>query len=392
MKSKRIILVNQVVGKLFYELSIDLAKKYSDGGILLSGEICERNLKKEKESKLFYENLYSYNRKTNLKRFYSWLRFACDITKYAFSLKKNDLILITSNPPISHFFLFLIIKLKKLPFIILVYDLYPNILVSTNYFGANNPLILIWKWLNKIIYSQANKVITLSNNMSRLISKEFDIDIDEVGVIPPWVDINFIKPLQKSQNKYSSRFIGDKEFVVLYSGNMGITHDIESIVKAADELKEFSNILFLLIGGGEKFSFVQNYIKKNNLKNIRLFEYQTEEILPYTLSLADISIVSIGEAAEDLILPSKTFYYLAAGSSLIVIGNKGNELTTIISKYKIGYSVAPKSHEKLAKTILKSYRDENSLMNMKKNSRNLAINKFSKEKGISVFFNFIKDL
>ena len=80
--------------------------------------------------------------------------------------------------------------------------------------------------------------------MSRLISEEFDID--EVGVVPPWVDINFIKPLLKSQNKYSSRFIKDKKFVVLYSGNMGITHDIESIVKAADELKEFSSIFIFV--------------------------------------------------------------------------------------------------------------------------------------------------
>ena len=100
---------------------------------------------------------------------------------------------------------------------------------------------------------------------------------------------------------------------------MGITHDIESIVKAADELKEFSSILFLLIGGGNKFSFVQNYIKKNNLTNIYLFEYQTEEILPYTLSLADISIVSIGEA-EDLILPQNILLFSSG-----IITNRNRE-------------------------------------------------------------------
>tara|TARA_Y100001978_G_scaffold202147_1_gene222353 strand:+ start:1319 stop:2497 length:1179 start_codon:yes stop_codon:yes gene_type:complete len=392
MKFNRIILINQYVGQLFYQLSLGLSIKYKNGGLLIAGNICDRNIEEELKSKLIYKKSIPYSRKRNSSRIISWVNYTLHITGYLLFSKKDDLILITSNPPIVHFWIYFISKFRKLSYVLLIYDIYPNVLINSGILRKNNPFIILWKILNKIIYSKALKIITLGENMRNTISNDFDIKNSKIFISNPWVDVNFIKPILKKDNQFAQKYIGINQFIILYSGNMGITHDMESILEAATILQKYQNILFLFIGGGEKFSYVKDFIDKNNLINAKILKYQPEEILPYTLSLADISIVSIRQSNENLLLPSKICYYLSAGSALIGICNSKSELAKIIEKNQIGFILKSNQPQKLAKLILTLYHDKYKLDIFKNNARQVAINQFDKKKGIKNFYNFLKDL
>ena len=392
MNFNRIILLNQVVGPLFYELSLSLSSNFKEGGILLFGNIVERNHKLERETKLLSYKLPEYNRKNILFKLISWINYSINTIFFIFKLRKDDVLLISSNPPIMIIFLYFILYLKNLSYVVLIYDIYPNVITSKGFLNSNSWIIKIYNYLNSIIYKRASKIITISNGMRNIIHNDFKVEKKFIKVIEPWVDINRIKPLRKFDNPYAKEYIGNFKFVVLYSGNMGISHDIESILDSAKSLKGINDILFLLIGGGSKFNFAKNYVKDNKLRNVRIFPFQKQEKLPFSLSLADISIVSVDQGMEDLILPSKTFYYLAAGSAIIGITKASSDIERIIIKGKCGLTVSPNRPSLLTKSILKLYKDKNLLNIMKSNSRKLVEAKFSKEKGLSKVCNVFRNI
>ena len=114
-------------------------------------------------------------------------------------------------------------------------------------------------------------------------------------------------------------------------------------------------------------------------------------MLPYTLPIADISIVSMDEGMEDLMVPSKTFFYLASGSSLLGISNKGSEISDILESCKCGKLVQPNNPETLALCILDIISDPNELREMKINARKLAEERYSRREGTQKFSVLLKN-
>tara|TARA_B100000212_G_scaffold337286_1_gene311886 strand:- start:415 stop:1620 length:1206 start_codon:yes stop_codon:yes gene_type:complete len=393
MKFKRIILFNQVVGQLFYELSLALSNEHELGGLLIYGDIIERNKNLESKVKLGCNKLNSYNRNSNFSKISSWVKFTIESTKYILNSKSDDLLLISSNPPILILYLYLLTSIKNISFFVLIYDIYPNVLVEKKFIGAENIFIKLTKFVYSKVYHKALKIITISDNMAKVIKNDFQLEKNNLRVIKPWVNCSKIKPIKKSINPYFNNFIKNKNsFVVLYAGNMGISHDMESILEAANILKNKNDIEFLLIGGGIKYSYAKSFVIKNNLKNVHIFPYQPAEIFPYILSLADASLVSIEDGMENLILPSKTFYYLAAGSAIIGITNSPSDLGELIESSNVGFIVKPNNSAQIAKVIMKMKKRPLLLENMKLNSRNLSEDSYSLEKGIQNFKNILFEI
>ena len=213
--------------------------------------------------------------------------------------------------------------------------------------------------------------------MKETITKKYSLS--NVLIINPWVDTKIIKPLVYSKNKYAKDYVSSDKFVVLYSGNMGLTHDIDTIINAAKILKDDKKIIFLIIGEGPGYEKVRQFIYNFNIKNLKLFPFQEQKKLKYILPLASISLVSLNAGLEDFLIPSKTFFYLSAGSPLISISNLKSDLSNLIIKNNIGLVSNPGDSDDLASKIKQLQSDPNLLKVMKKNARDLVKNNYSKE-------------
>jgi glycosyltransferase involved in cell wall biosynthesis len=172
---------------------------------------------------------------------------------------------------------------------------------------------------------------------------------------------------------------------------MGISHDIESILEAARQLKKSDNILFLFIGGGKKYQLIIDYKNKYELINIAIFPYQSEEDLPFTMSLSSISLVALGHGSEKLMIPSKVFHYMASGAALIGICHGDNELKSIILNNNCGVCVEPERPNELVFAINDIINNEDKLMSYRKESRMTAIKYFSTNIGVSQFVSILGD-
>ena len=125
--------------------------------------------------------------------------------------------------------------------------------------------------------------------------------------------------MTRDQNPFARQVVQNDDIVVLYSGNIGTSHDIDSILAAAEILQVDSRIRFVFIGDGSKRFSVEEYISCFPDGNVKYYPFQPEPMLPYTLPLGDISLVSLDEGLEELMVPSKFFSYLAAGSAILAI-------------------------------------------------------------------------
>ena len=240
MKNK-IVIFYQVTGPLFEEMVLEISKYFKQSTFLVTGKL-DRKLKNKN---INLKIAPSYNRRNIKSKFFSWIRFS--IYSFVFSLfsKKDDLFFLTTNPPILAIILYPLLRLKKIKYFLLIYDIYPDVITGTGLLSPNNYIIKFWNFFNKALYKNASLVLTISDGMKKTITRKHPLS--NTLIINPWVDTEIIKPLHYTKNKYAKDYVSSDKFVVLYSGNMGLTHDIDTILEAAKILKDDKKIIFLLI-------------------------------------------------------------------------------------------------------------------------------------------------
>jgi len=390
IKVKRLIMLNQMAGPLFCELAEGLSGEFPDGVILHTGDPDAKKINIHNKIQLIKAPVY--NRKSRLTRIQSWLWYLFSTTKLISFSKKGDGFLLSSNPPILGIWFWLLNFFKKTPYIVLVYDIYPDVLVEMGVLPKNNIVIKVWNWLNKKVYTDARSVVTLGKHMVRRLSVSNNLALDKISIIPPWVNTDFIKPLAYEDNPLAKKFNPEGKHIVLYSGNMGLSHDIDTMLKAAKKLRNRSDILFLFIGGGDKYQTVVDYQVNNQLNNIAVYPYQAESNLSYTMTLASISLVSLVGGIEELMIPSKVLYYMASGSAVIGICPGENELNYIINTYDCGICVNPGSADQLSFSIEKLLDNDDLLKNYQNNARLAAIEKYSNTSNIKKFIDLMRKI
>ena len=361
---KNITLINQVTGPLF----IDIANAFSERNVstqLYTGQVEKTYADISKA--VTTKKCYGYDRSTSIKRILSWTVFTVQIFfKLLFSNHKQHLLLV-SNPPMGPFVGLILNKLFKQPYSVLIYDIYPDALVNFGVVKKDSFVVKMWSRLNRSLLNKADKVFTISNYMADTLKTYYERH-ENMVIIPNWVNNAFIKPLPKSENWFVEKYKLEDKFVVLYSGNMGVTHDIESIVEAAEKLIDKSDIQFVLIGDGAKKEKIEKIIVENNLTNVLILPFQDPDVIPFSMASADISIVTLAEGAGSLSVPSKTYYMMATGSAIVAVAQQDSELAYLIDQHKLGVSVPPRDSINLAKEILEISKDKERYQSYRKNA------------------------
>jgi glycosyltransferase involved in cell wall biosynthesis len=173
---------------------------------------------------------------------------------------------------------------------------------------------------------------------------------DKISVIHNWADPNQIVPIAKHQNWFAKAFNLVDTFTVLYSGNMGRCHDMETILAAAKLLKD-QPIQFVFIGNGAKREGFRAQASQLGLHNCQFLPYQDKQNLPYSLTACDLSLVSVSPGMEGLVAPSKLYAALAAGRPLAIICEPHSYLRAMLQESGCGEAFSNGDAEGLAAFI-----------------------------------------
>lgn len=319
-KCKQIVFVNQSSGYLMVDIINEQAEEY-DNVILITGNLNIRNKPLDPKVKVHF--FQKYNRKSITKRVWSWLLFTIQTwVIITFKYSKAHVFLV-SNPPLVVF----IALLLRNHYTFLIYDVYPDALESYKYLSTDSWMYKYWVKVNKMVYSRSQKIYTIGEGMKGKIGNY--VSLEEISVVPLWTDNTYLKPLTKLENNFVKKHNLSGKFVLLYSGNIGKTHPVEIIIEIAEELKGDS-VQIVIIGEGEKKGMLMELSKKKGLNNVLFLPFQNSEDFPLALAAGDLSLVTLGEEASLLSVPSKTFNIMSVGTPILGVASKQSELAKII--------------------------------------------------------------
>ncbi len=265
--------------------------------------------------------------------------------------RRGDLLLFTTEPaylPIVGWFCHL---LTRAPYVVLVYDLYPDIAISLGVVAADHPVARLWRFLQARSFAAASEIVVLSTTMQDLLRKNDPDLLTPITVIPSWADPAAIMPIPKPENSFVQRHGLGEGFTVLYSGNQGRCHDLDTLLEAARLLRHEQHIRVLIVGGGAQHSFLVQQVQAWQLPNVRFLPYQDVEVLPQLLAAGDLAIVSLREAAEGQVAPSKLYGHLAAACPVAAICAPHSYLRTEIARAGCGGAFASGEAQLLADFI-----------------------------------------
>jgi len=177
---------------------------------------------------------------------------------------------------------------------------------------------------------------------------------------------------------------------VMYSGNMGLAHDIETMLAAAEQLQGAPKIHFMFIGAGPKWALVEETIREKRLTNITLLPWQLEEDLPYSLATADIGLVSLDELARGMAFPSKTFMLMAAGAAIVGLSCEPSDLQLTIERSGCGVNLESQDVAGLVTKIGQLRKDGTLLGQYRRAAWRATEHEFSRTYGMGVFRSLLK--
>lgn len=274
------------------------------------------------------------------------------------SARKKDVVVVTTAPPFLPIIAYLIHRLMGLSYVCILYDLYPDIATGLGVVSSDHWLVNLWNRLNRAIWSNAEQIVVLSDSMkTRILHNCPSLASSRVSVIHSWADPDHIKPYSKQENCFAKEHDLVKTFTVLYSGNIGRCHDMDTIVEAMQHLKD-EPIQFVFIGGGAKQPALAEDVERLGLSSkVRFLPYQEKHDLPHSLTACDLSLVSVSEDMSELVAPSKLYSALAAGRPIAAICSTQSYLNPLIAKMRCGGTFENGQGQKLADYILYLSRD-----------------------------------
>jgi glycosyltransferase involved in cell wall biosynthesis len=268
---------------------------------------------------------------------------------------------------------------RNVPFVFNLQDVFPDSLVTA---GLTKKGSLIWKIGRKIedkTYKNADKIIVISNDIKRNIMEK-GVPEDKIVVIPNWIDTDAVQPVSREKNSLFDELGLDRNgFYVTYAGNLGLAQGVDTILDAADQLKDHPEIQFVIFGGGNKQEEYKQRIAA--MPNVQLFSLQPAERVPEVYSLGNLSVVACRKGAGSGAIPSKTVSIMATATPVLLSFDEGSELWRLIGENDCGYLAPAEDADALARQILAAQQDTEACRRKGENARRLVETRFSKETG-----------
>lgn len=308
------------------------------------------------------------------KRLLSFVRFMILSIYHSYRVPHKDLVISTSTPLSVGFPALLLKKIKKIPYVFEVRDLWPEVPIQMG--GVKNKLaIKFLKKFEKSIYMNSLHVIALSPGMKDGVVQY--IDESKVTVIPNMSKIDEFWPREWNIEMMKSFDLSPESFKVIHFGALGLANGAEYIVEAAKILKNNTEIEFLFVGEGSMEVELVDLCKENELNNVKFLGRFSMKDTSEIVNFSDVSIVSF----LDLPIlytnsPNKLFDSLSAAKPIIV--NSPGWTKDLVEDNTCGYYVDPNNPNELVEKLLFLKSNPDIVQEMGRLSRKLAETKYDK--------------
>jgi glycosyltransferase involved in cell wall biosynthesis len=268
-----------------------------------------------------------------------------------FLFPKKDIIIGVTNPPFLSILLMIVSVMTGCGYYFIMHDVYPEGLVAVGKLKETSLITKIWRKLNRYSYHKAVKLLVLGRDMKDLLIQNYGLAPEKIEYIPNWslTTSNTFTPFE--QNDLARELKIQDKFVIQYSGNMGLWHDIDTFVRAAAQLKTNPDIQFLFIGNGIRKKKAHQLAQELELTNIIWMDFVPKEKLSTSLTCAHVALISLNTGLEGIAVPCKLYGILGSGRAILAQVPATSEVAYTITEEECGFVIPPGDVDELVSRI-----------------------------------------
>lgn len=320
--------------------------------------------------------------------------FLCSVSQFIKALftRKFDIVLLGSTPPFQGAIGAALKIIRNKRFVYGIQDIFPDSLVST---GITKKGSLIWK-IGRVIenftYKYADKIIVISEDFKKNIMAK-GVPEDKIVVVYNWVDQNAVIDIPRDKNKLFDKYQLDRsKFYIEYSGNIGLTQNMDMLLEVMKELKTtHPDIGLVLVGEGAYKAQVEEIVKRDNLTNVTMIPFQPYEDISYVFSLGDAGLVISKPGVGANSVPSKTWSIMSASRPVLANFDE-NELKDILAGNECGIFTKAGDKEAFKQSIIKLYENRELCKKYGANGRQFVMDNLTREVGTQKYVDVIKEV
>ena len=332
-----------------------------------------------------------FNKDSLLGRALNYLSFIVPLTFRQLARSDKDAIyLYTTNPPFLGVIGVFVGLFRKHRYVMLLHDAYPQLAVWVGTFKRGGLIERAWHAVNKRIYRRAEHTIVLCKAAKRLVCDTYGVPDERVSVIPNWADGSELFPIAKDDSSFAEEHGLRQPFTLLYSGNLGLYYEFETLLGAAERLRDESFRL-VFIGSGGKKAWIVEQKELRNLDNVLVLPYQPFERLNESLNSCDASLVTIAEGIEGISFPSKLYSSLAVGKAVVALSEPSSELRELVETEGIGVWAPLGDADGLAEQLRAYVRDRGLARDAGAKARALFAREYTLERAVERYGRVLKE-
>ena len=265
-----------------------------------------------------------------LSRVLSYLSFYLFAGARALTAPRADVVVSMTTPPLICLLGTLTQWLRGSHHFIWEQDMYPDVAVDLGQFRAGGVADRLVGRLADFARLRANGVIALGDCMkARLIAR--GIPADHISIAENWADSSSIRPMARPGNP--------QQLVLLYSGHLGLAHDLETMCQAIASLKDDPRFRFLFVGSASARADFTRFLATNEIHSVEFRPYVDRDRLSGGLAAGDIGLVTQHDACCGSVVPSKVYGILAAERPVLFIGPREATPARVIERHACGWQI-----------------------------------------------------
>ena len=303
-----------------------------------------------------------------------------------------NVMFLASTPPILGIVGAFVKKFRRIPFVYNLQDIFPDSLVGTSLAKKGSLLWKIGRVIENFTYKHADKIIVISEDFKRNIMAK-GVPVDKIVVVYNWVDQNAVVNVDRSDNKLIAKYgIDPSKFYIEYSGNIGLTQNMDMLLDVMKELKDsHPEIGLILVGEGAYKKQVEEIVKRDVLTNVVMLPFQPYEDISHVFSLGDVGLIISKPGVGSNSVPSKTWSIMSASRPVLANFDE-NEIKSILSDNNCGIFTKAGDKDAFKNSIIKLYENRDLCKEYGQNGRKFVMQNLTREVGTQKYVDVIKSV
>lgn len=320
--------------------------------------------------------LLPYPNRKPIERILNYGSFCASASVRGAFLERPDVVIGTSPPLPIAMAGYNIARVKRVPFIFEVRDLWPESLEGVGLSGEKSRMYRMVARIVRFLYKHSDHIVVVTPAFKEYLHENWGVPLEKMSIVVNGVETEKFVPTPASEEVRQKFGLGDR-FVVSYIGTMGMAHGLETVLEVAALLRNRPEIVLLLVGDGGNREHLQEMARKRGLTNVVFTGQQARDAVPAIINTSDVCLVMLkNQEVFKTVIPTKMLEFMSCARPVVL--SVGGQAERILNEAGGGISVPAEDAAAVAAAVQQMHDDAGLRRRSGENGRRYMVSRMSR--------------